>query len=97
MNLPHYLWLLADAYDRAAQPGPALDALLQAQAVAEKNDSRCWEPEIHRLRGNILRKRGNRDAALHSFKRALDVATAQNAGALIKRAEWSIQELEWNG
>ncbi|HXT16876.1 MAG TPA: protein kinase [Gemmatimonadaceae bacterium] len=93
MNLPHYMWLLADAYHRTGKPALALDTLLQAQAVAEKNDNRCWEPELHRLRGEILRERGDRHGAEHSFQRALSIARDQNAGSLVRLAEASLAQI----
>jgi predicted ATPase/tRNA A-37 threonylcarbamoyl transferase component Bud32 len=90
MNLPHFLSLLADAHLRLDNAQAGLEAIDQAIAVATKNDDRCWEPELHRLRGELLLKLGDRDAAESAFRSALSVAAAQSSRSLELRAALSL-------
>jgi predicted ATPase len=77
LNLPHFLSLLADAHLRTDTPAAGLDVIEEAIVFAEKNDDRCWEPELHRLRGEILLRLDNRDSAEAAFRSALSIAGAQ--------------------
>jgi predicted ATPase len=93
LNLPHFLSLLADAHLRTGNPAAGIDVIDQAIAVAEKNDDRCWEPELHRLRGELLLQLDQRDAAETAFRSALSVAAAQKSRSLEVRASLSLARL----
>ena len=51
---PSYLGMLGDAYTQAGRFEDAHKALDEGLAVAEKNDDRCHEAELHRLKGELL-------------------------------------------
>ena len=86
LNLPHFLSLLADAYLRTGNISTGLEAIDRAIGVAEKNDDRVWEPELHRLRGALLLEKGDRSGAIAAFERAVAVAVAQKSRSLELRA-----------
>jgi hypothetical protein len=46
--------MLADVCTRLGHPADGLQALAEARTLAEQHDERCWEAEIHRLRGVLL-------------------------------------------
>ena len=54
VRVPSYLGLLGDAYTQSARFEDAHKALDEGLAVAEKNDDRCHEAELHRLKGELL-------------------------------------------
>jgi serine/threonine protein kinase/predicted ATPase len=93
LNLPHFLSLLADARLRTGNATAGLDTIDQAIAFANKNDDRCWEPELHRLRGELLLRLDDRVAAEAAFRSALSVAAAQKSRSLELRAALSLARL----
>jgi predicted ATPase len=102
LNLPHFLSLLADAHRMTGNPAAGLHVIEEAIGVAEKNDDRCWEPELHRLKGELLLQlaedtdgevAGPQDAAEAAFRRALDVAARQKSRSLELRAAVSLARL----
>ncbi|HWY85520.1 MAG TPA: AAA family ATPase, partial [Gemmataceae bacterium] len=54
VRVPSYLGLLGDAYMQSARFEDAHKALNEGLAVAEKNDNRCHEAELYRLKGELL-------------------------------------------
>ena len=54
VRVPSYLGMLGDAYTQAGRFEDAHKALNEGLAVAEKNDDRCHEAELHRLKGELL-------------------------------------------
>jgi serine/threonine protein kinase/tetratricopeptide (TPR) repeat protein len=101
LNLPHFLSLLADAHMRAGDPGAGLSVIEEAIAIATKNDDRCWEPELHRLKGELLLRLGEstmagvpgaREAEA-AFRNAIAVAIKQNSRSLELRAAVSLARL----
>ena len=54
VRVPSYLGMLGDAYTQAGRFEDAHKALDEGLAVAEKNDDRCHEAELHRLKGELL-------------------------------------------
>jgi predicted ATPase len=46
--------MVADAYTKLERFEDARHVLDEALAVAEKNDDRCYEAELHRLRGELI-------------------------------------------
>jgi predicted ATPase len=55
-NQPHYLALLAQAYEKAGQYGQALEALDQALALLTATRECFYEAELYRLKGELLLK-----------------------------------------
>ncbi len=88
---PHYLSLLAEAYDTAGQPEEVLAALDEMKRFIEKNDERCLESELYRLRGELLSKReAPLDEIEGCFQQARAIACKQNAKALELRVAISL-------
>lgn len=53
MRIPYFLALLADAHRRAGDEAGALAAVEEAFAHVSVTGERRWEPELHRLRGEM--------------------------------------------
>jgi tetratricopeptide (TPR) repeat protein len=65
----------------------AMDCLDQAIRLAEETGERWWEPELHRYRGLIERRRDGPAAAYESsFRRAIDIARRQGSRMFEARA-----------
>ncbi|HWO01779.1 MAG TPA: hypothetical protein VNS63_21170, partial [Blastocatellia bacterium] len=95
LALPYYLSLLVDGYTRAGNLKEALTALDEALSIAEKNDDRFAEPELHRLRGELLLAEAydQFDEAEDAFKRAIETARRQQSKAWELRATMSMARL----
>jgi predicted ATPase len=87
--------LLAEAYDQARQPDAGLESLAEAFRLVAATEERCWEAELHRLKGALLLQRPNPDVsqAEACFQQALEVARTQQAKALELRAALSLSRL----
>lgn len=92
---PYFLALLADTCRKAGKSDEALRLLTEATALMEMTEERFWEPEIHRLRGELLLHEAHRDTpqAESWLRRALDVARLQQAKSLELRAAMSLSRL----
>jgi class 3 adenylate cyclase/predicted ATPase len=90
-----FLCLLAEAYMETGRLGDGFSALTEAQAVANKNEEREHEAEIHRLRGELLLRRdqSNTVEAQGCFQQAIEVARKQSAKSLELRATTSLAQL----
>ena len=78
--------MMAEAQLRAGRPGEALAALSRGLAYVESTQERTHEPELHRLRGEIMIAQGARAAGEASLRRAIERAQAQQAKMLELRA-----------
>ena len=97
---PQVLLIQAGRLRHEGHPGEALDALDRALAQAAETSERHLEPEVHRLRGEILADEASletdayagrlRSQAEASLRRALEVARSQGAVPLVARAEASL-------
>jgi predicted ATPase len=92
--MPLYAFMLADACTRAGQLERALALVDDTLAeMAERNERRV-EPELHRLRGDLLQMLGADDASVEAcYQRALDVARKQQAKLLELRAAVRLSRL----
>jgi predicted ATPase len=90
-----FLCLLAEAYVEMGRLDDGFSALMEAQAVANKNEEREHEAEIHRLNGDLLlrREQSNTAEAQGCFQRAIEVARKQSAKSLELRATVSLARL----
>jgi len=88
VDLPYFLTLLAEAHARGGQVEDGLALLAEALESAHKLHDVYWEPEVHRLRGELLLQQaaGNDEEAEACFRQALDVARHQQARSLELRA-----------
>jgi predicted ATPase len=92
---PILMCQLAEACIEAGRLDEGLAALTEALTTAERNGNRIWEPEMHRLRGDLALKRheANVEEAEACFRRAIGVARQQHARILELRATTSLARL----
>jgi class 3 adenylate cyclase/predicted ATPase len=91
---PYFLALLAELHAEAGRPAEGLTALSEAQTAMEASSERCWEAELRRLKGDLLRKLPDGQSpgsdiqkdAEPCFREALTVARNQGAKSLELRA-----------
>ncbi len=83
-----HLALLAEAQRSAGQPREALASIDRALSLVELMDERFWEPELYRLRGELLFELSPKRAAeaRAELEEALAVARAQRSEPLVARA-----------
>jgi serine/threonine protein kinase/predicted ATPase len=94
VRVPAYLGMLADAYTQSRRYEDAHKALDEALAVVEKNDDRCHEAELHRLKGALfLAESNNESAAEDCFRTALETAQRQQSKGWELRATMSMARL----
>jgi predicted ATPase len=94
MGRPSHLGLLAEAYARAKRPEDGLAVLDEALATVADTGERSYEAELHRLKGELLRrtskrieqKDGMETDAQECFRHALAIARRQAARSLELRA-----------
>jgi predicted ATPase len=96
--VPYFLALLAEACAAAGRPAEGLRAVEEGLAQAERTGERWCEPELLRLRGELLLLRAprHRAAAEASLHRARAVASRQQARLWELRAAASLARL-WAG
>jgi adenylate cyclase len=94
---PFFLTLLAQAQQADGNVKAALDALAEAEEVMGRTAERWWEPEVHRLRGELLTAAATSAADLRdaegSLRRALETARRHGCPALEARANGSLSRL----
>jgi predicted ATPase len=94
VRVPSYLGLLGDAYTQSARFEDAHKALNEGLAVAEKNDDRCHEAELYRLKGELhLAESRDETAAEDCFCRAIETARRQQSKGWELRATMSLARL----
>jgi DNA-binding SARP family transcriptional activator len=89
---PLLLGLLAEAEQLAGRPGEALGLLDDALAQVDRSGERCWEAELHRLKGeSLLAVSPPRPSeAERAFRASIAVARRQDAKLLKERASASL-------
>ena len=88
-----YLALKAEALHLAGRTSEALEAIREAEALAESSEERCWSAELHRLRGLFLATLGAEEIQIEaSFGEAIRIANEQKSLSLAKRAEATYAE-----
>jgi predicted ATPase len=95
VRVPSYLGVLGDAYTQSASFEAAHKALDEGLAVAEKNDDRCHEAELHRLQGELLLAESpdQTAAAEGCFHQAVSVARRQQSKGWELRATMCLARL----
>jgi Protein kinase domain/NACHT domain len=90
LRLPYFLALKAEALHFADRTSEALEAIREAEALAERSEGRWWCAEMHRLRGVFLTAMGAEETKIQaSFCAAIKTAKEQKSVSLAKRAEES--------
>src|SRR5262249_10021533 len=92
---PFHLYLLAEACDNAGLLDDALRALEEALAVTDERQIRAFEAEIHRLKGEVLLKQDDSNAAMAQscYERAMKIARIQGGKSMELRATTSLARL----
>jgi serine/threonine protein kinase len=91
--LPVFLALEAEALHLGGRTGEALEAIGEAEALAERFENRHCSAELHRLRGVFLTAMGASDTEIEaSFRRAISTAKQQKSTTVATRAEASYAE-----
>ena len=84
----YFLALKAEALYLADRTSEALEAINEAEAVAERLEERHWRAELHRLKGVFLTAMGADETQIEaSFCAAIRIAKEQKSVSLEKRAE----------
>ena len=90
---PYMLSLLASAKADFGYPNEGLELLQDAVVSTEASGERWWEPELHRLRGQLIAARGQHHEGEACFRLALKVSGRQEAKLLELRATTSLARL----
>ena len=93
LAVPYWLALKAEALHLAQRTSKALEAISEAEAIAERSEERDWCAELHRLRGLFLTATGADETQIEaSFCEAIITAKGQKSISLAKRAEATYAE-----
>jgi predicted ATPase len=93
LRLPYFLALKAEALHLANRTAEALEAIREAEAMAERSEGRWWSAELHRLRGMFLAALGADERQIETaFCEAIGIANQQKSISLAKRAEATYAE-----
>jgi predicted ATPase len=93
LYVPHYMALLAAAFEIAGQVKEGLIVLDDALRIVERTSERWTEAELHRHKGQLLLRQGQRDAAEELYRKALGIAEEQEAKLWELRAAMSLARL----
>ena len=88
-HLGHLAWALASA----GEFEEAMEVLSEALLAVDQYGERVYEAELHRLRGDLLRRNGAVEEAEIEFCRAVEIARAQKARSWELRAATSLAQL----
>ena len=92
-SVPYYLALKAEALHTADRTSEALEAIKEAEGLAETRSERWWCAELHRLRGVFLTALGAEETRTEaSLCAAIRIATEQKSISLATRAEETYAE-----
>jgi class 3 adenylate cyclase/tetratricopeptide (TPR) repeat protein len=92
---PVVLAMLVEAHLKMNQAVAGLEVLEQAFSQVEPTGTRMYEPELHRLKGELLmmQNASNVAQAEQSFRTAIEIAQAQSAKSWELRATMSLARL----
>jgi predicted ATPase/ABC-type dipeptide/oligopeptide/nickel transport system ATPase component len=92
---PLFLGMLADAYRKVGKTRDGLAAIAQGLDKIRETGDRFYEPELHRLKGELLlaTHRDHRSDAEACFRHALSISRERNARSFELRAAMSLNRL----
>jgi predicted ATPase len=93
MFIPHFIALLAAAYEIAGQAEEALALLDDALQLVERTGERWFAAELNRHKGRLLSRQGHSEAAEELYRKALSIAREQGAKLWELRAAMSLARL----
>ncbi|HLC42855.1 MAG TPA: adenylate/guanylate cyclase domain-containing protein, partial [Methylomirabilota bacterium] len=86
----YFLSLLGEACAKHGEAEEALSTLSEAQAFSDESQEAWWQPEIHRLKGELFHSRGRDGEAEACFHQAIELARRQHSLSLELRATASL-------
>jgi class 3 adenylate cyclase/predicted ATPase len=95
ISRPYFLALLAEAYGIRGQPEAGLTVLTEALVLVDTTGERWYEPELHRLKGELLLQQSsdNQAEAESCFHHAIEIARSQQAKSFELRTATSLARL----
>jgi len=92
---PDFLALLAEAHGTIGQSETGLPMLIEALALVDTTGERWYEPELYRLKGELLLQQSsdNHPEAETCFQQAIAIAQNQQAKSFELRAATSLSKL----
>jgi predicted ATPase len=92
---PYWLALLAEAHGTLGEPEAGLTVLTEALKRVDTTGERWYEPELYRLKGELLLQQSsdNQAEAENCFQQAIAIAQHQQAKSLELRAATSLARL----
>jgi len=95
LGWPHFLSMPARAFIEKGRFDDAAIALTEALTLSFQREDRVYEPEAHRLKGELLLRLDGSNAAeaQNCFKRAIEIARKQSAKSWELRATMSLARL----
>ncbi len=94
LRLPYYFSLLARAHAQLGEFEQGLAVIEGALVESLQNHERWWDPELHRLRGELMFGQGTAAPEVEAaFQRALETSRAEGAKSLELRAATSLARL----
>ena len=93
VGLPHFIILLARAYEIAGQVEEAVNLLDEALQNIATTGERRDEAEANRHKGELLLRQGHTEAAEELYRKALSIAVEQEAKLWELRAAVSLARL----
>ena len=92
---PYWLALLAEAHGSIGEPKAGLTVLTEALTLVDTTGERWYEPDLYRLKGELLLQRASdcQAEAESCFHHALDIARNQQAKSFELRAATSLARL----
>ena len=91
--MPHNLALLATACEIAGQIDEAVTLLDDASQLIERTGERWFAAELNRLKGQLLLRQGQPEAAEELYRKALSIAVEQEAKMWELRTATSLTRL----
>ncbi len=92
-SAPFRLGRAADAYRMAGLTEEAMCLVTEAEETMEQVGERWFEPELHRLKGELHLDSGDHHEAENCFRRAIEVARSQSARLFELRSANSLGRL----
>jgi len=95
LGRPYYTGMLAEAYGKAGQPAQGIALIEEAVECMNRTGQRLFEPELHRMKGDLLLtvSRDTHAEAEDCLRHAVDCARRQGAKSSELRAALSLSRL----
>src|SRR5262249_2935669 len=95
LHRPYFLALLAEAHGTLGEPEAGLTVLTEALALVDTTGERVWEPELYRLKGDLLLQQSSDNQAEPEtcFHKALKITRNQQAKSFELRTATSLARL----